>query len=200
MAELRPYSPGDYDEVVELLVSAFLENPLHLVLFPDVGPEGRRQRRSLFAILLDMLGDGPKVVATDDARIVGFAHWESSPGCRPSSEVLATAAPRLAAELDSEVLGRVIAWRRAWGEQDPESPHSHFGPLAVRPEFQGHGIGRALLAHYCSVIDASRETGYLETERPRNVAIYRNSGFEVTAEVEVLGVPCWFMTRPRPGS
>jgi ribosomal protein S18 acetylase RimI-like enzyme len=194
--EIRPYLDSDLREVAALLAIAYLENPLHVVVFGGAGPEQLRQHHSLFEVSLEHLNTGTKVVAEDANRLVGFAHWVSHPGCRASPEVMAAAAPRLLSELGNDVLSRVIIWRRAWGEQDPEQPHSHFGPFAVHPAAQGRGFGRRLLEHYCRVIDAEGESSYLETERPENLAIYRKAGFEVSAEREVLGLPSWFMTRP----
>jgi GNAT superfamily N-acetyltransferase len=65
----------------------------------------------------------------------------------------------------------------------------------VHPAAQGRGFGRRLLEHYCEIIDGTNEIGYLETERPENLPIYRKAGFDVTAERDVLGLPSWFMTR-----
>ena len=196
MMEIRPYAEHESDEVVEILANAYLENPLHLVVFGGAGPEQLRQHRTIFAISLELLNTGTKVVAVDDSQIVGFAHWISYPGCRPSAEAMESAAPQFLAALGSDVFSRFITWRSAWGEQDPETPHSHFGPFAVHHDAQGRGFGRRLMEHYCEVVDGAGETSYLETERPENLAIYRRAGFEVTAEREVLGLPSWFMTRP----
>jgi GNAT superfamily N-acetyltransferase len=193
---IRPYDPSQLGDVVDMLARAYLENPLHVAVFGGTGSESLDQHRVLFSISLELLNTGTKVVAIEDGAIVGFAHWIGYPGCRPSQEAMGSAAPRLVSELGSDVLGRVITWRRAWGEQDPEAPHSHFGPFAVCPEAQGRGIGRRLLEHYCAEIDRTLETAYLETEHPRNLPIYRKAGFEVTAERTVLGLPSWFMTRP----
>jgi ribosomal protein S18 acetylase RimI-like enzyme len=195
MSEIRPYAESELDEVAEILATAYLENPLHLVVFGGTGLEQLRQHRTLFAVSLELLNTGTKVVAVDNHQIVGFAHWISHPQCRPSAEAMGSAAPQLLAELGNDVLSRIITWRRAWGEQDPETPHSHSGPFAVHPDAQGRGFGRRLMEHYCEVIDGAGETSYLETERPENLAIYRRAGFEITAEREVLGLPGWFMTR-----
>lgn len=197
--EIRSYLDSELSEVADILAKAYLKNPLHLVVFGGAGAEQLRQHRTLFAISLELLNTGSKVVAVDDGRIVGFAHWIDSPGCRPSPEAMGSAAPRLLAELGNDLLSRIITWRRAWGEQDPETPHSHFGPFAVHPDAQGRGFGRRLMEQYCDVVDQAGQTSYLETERPENLAIYGKAGFEITAERDVLGLPSWFMTRPPGG-
>ena len=45
--------------------------------------------------------------------------------------------------------------------------------------------------------DGTCEVGYLETDRPENVGFYAKSGFELTSEMNLLGVPNWFMHRYR---
>jgi hypothetical protein len=58
------------------------------------------------------------------------------------------------------------------------------------------GRRRRLLDRYCAHLDREGEQGYLATERPQNLPIYRNAGFAVAAEIEVHGLPSWFMKRP----
>jgi hypothetical protein len=48
---------------------------------------------------------------------------------------------------------------------------------------------------YCSLLDAAGQLGYVETDRPGNVAFYELHGFETSAEATVLGVPSSFMRR-----
>lgn len=76
------------------------------------------------------------------------------------------------------------------------SRSSYFGPFAVLPRMQGRGVGRQLMEHYWALLDREGQRGYLETERPENLQIYRKAGFEVTHQCEVLGLPSWFMSRP----
>ena len=57
------------------------------------------------------------------------------------------------------------------------------------------GIARRFLQHYCAVLEARNVNGYLETDRPENVRLFSQFGFEVTSEIEILSVKNWFMTR-----
>jgi len=192
---VQAYEEDQLDEVVDLLAGAYLMNPLYLVVFGDSGPDALRQHKTLFAASLPVLNKGKKLVARDGSQIIGFAHWVDHPGCRPGPEAAAPLGPRLTAELASAVLARVIVWRRAWGEEDPDEPHSHFGPFAVAESHRRKGIGRQLLESYCAELDRFRFVGYLETERPENGAIYAKFGFEISSEREVLSLPSWFMQR-----
>ncbi len=81
-----------------------------------------------------------------------------------------------------------------------EVPREHLwiAILAVDPEHQGKGIGRALIER--SVEIARSMPGCagvgLDTEDPKNVAIYRACGFEVYGQKEVDGMPVFVMWRP----
>ena len=48
----------------------------------------------------------------------------------------------------------------------------------------------------CQQLDQTGRPGYLETDRPENVAFYRRFGFETTQQTSILGVPNFFMRRP----
>jgi GNAT superfamily N-acetyltransferase len=192
---IQPYADGQHAEVADLLSAAYLEIPFHAVVFGGNGPEQRRQHRALFALSLPAVHPGTKLVAFHGGAVVGFAHWVRYPQCQPPPDAVAGLVPRLLAEIDEEVMSRLITWLRAWAERDPTKPHWHFGPFAVLPSYQGRGIGRLLMQRFCAELDQNDEPGYLETERPENVRFYNRSGFEVTSEIELFGFPNWFMTR-----
>lgn len=91
-------------------------------------------------------------------------------------------------------------WRAAlfwatWAVHDLPEEHWHIGPVGVEPGFQGLGIGRAVMERLCAELDAEGHTGWLETNRERNVRFYSALGFEVVETATMLGVPNWFMRR-----
>ena len=51
------------------------------------------------------------------------------------------------------------------------------------------------------ILDRENEAGYLETDRAENINFYGKFGFKIIGELNVLGVPNWFMKRsPASGS
>ena len=54
-----------------------------------------------------------------------------------------------------------------------------------------------MLAAFCKLMDSFCAFSYLETDKSENVRFYQKFGFKVMAEAEVLGVPNWFMCRPK---
>lgn len=86
-------------------------------------------------------------------------------------------------------------WLRIWAHQDPAADHWHLGPAAVERGRQGEGIGTILMMAICAELDQRQAIGYLETDKRRNVSLYRRGGFEVVAQRPVLSVTNWFMLR-----
>jgi GNAT superfamily N-acetyltransferase len=192
---IQPYDEARRDAVLDVLADAYRTNPLHLAVFGGSGPDETRQNRAFFAGLLQMIG-GTRLVAVAEGSVVGYVQWVRAPGCRPSRDEVASIMPAVLSQLADGVAPRLATWLRAWGKRDPDAPHSHFGPIAVSPACQGTGTGRLLIQRYCTDIDRTAESGYLETDRPENVRFYGRSGFEVVSEMELLGVRNWFMRRP----
>ena len=79
----------------------------------------------------------------------------------------------------------------------PQEPHWYLGVLGVDPDFQGRGLGTALLNAFLRRVDSDCAPSYLETDRRENVPFYERVGFETVREVSVLDVPVWCMWRPQ---
>jgi ribosomal protein S18 acetylase RimI-like enzyme len=91
---------------------------------------------------------------------------------------------------------RISGWLATWSKHDPKDLHCHLGPIGIDPGAQGRGVGQRLMGLYCEDLDRTTTCGYLETDRPENVAFYQRFGFEVTREMPVLGTPNFLMRRP----
>jgi putative acetyltransferase len=85
------------------------------------------------------------------------------------------------AELDDEVAGYVACSRATMGE----GPSVGLGPLAVRPDLQGQGIGSALVAAVVATADQQGEPALVLLGDP---GYYEAFGFE-TASDRGIGSP-----------
>jgi GNAT superfamily N-acetyltransferase len=139
---------------------------------------------------------GTRLVAVEALRIVGVVHWVDAPGCQFSGAEKMRMMPGLVTGVGARCAVRVLSWLSAWSADDPADPHVHLGPIGVEPDVQGRGVGRRLMERYCAALDGSGKSGYLETDRPENVAFYRRFEFETVREISVLGVPNVLMERP----
>jgi ribosomal protein S18 acetylase RimI-like enzyme len=191
--QIRKYSPDQIDETVTVLANAFVTNPLHLWAF---GAHRLDQNRLFFRIGLRHMFIGRAFVAMADGAVRGYVHFNDSPYCLPAPEEIPVAAATLLKPLGN-ALSRVVKWLSRWCHLDPEEPHVHLGPIGVAPEAQGQGFGTALMQQYIEYLDQEHTAGYLETDRPENVAFYKKFGFLVQREEVLIATPIWYMWRGR---
>ncbi len=78
----------------------------------------------------------------------------------------------------------------------PKEPHYYLELLGVDPPWQGLGFGSRLMQQLTAWADADGVGCYLETAKPRNVPFYQRCGFQITKEIDVIGVHIWLMWRP----
>ena len=69
--------------------------------------------------------------------------------------------------------------------------------MGVAPEWQGKGLGSALMKPALDSLDADGVPSYLESSTPRSRALYQRNGFAVTDEFNLPsgGPPLWQMWR-----
>jgi GNAT superfamily N-acetyltransferase len=79
----------------------------------------------------------------------------------------------------------------------PRDPHYYLAFIGVDPEWQGRGLGSAVLAPVLERCDDERMPAFLEASTPRNRALYERHGFAVTEEFSLGGgaPPQWRMWR-----
>ena len=189
---IKKYSADWLDDCVTVLANAFVTNPLHLCAF---GAGRMDQNRLFFRIGLRNMFIGQSYMALVDGQLGGYVHFNPWPHCLPAPEEIPAAMATLLKPLD-EAIPQVIRWFTRWSHLDPDEPHVHLGPIGVAPGSQGKGIGAALMRRYVEHLDQEDIAGYLETDRPENVAFYKKFGFVVQRNEELIGTPVWYMWRP----
>src|SRR5262245_59332821 len=176
-----------------------LDNPLNVAAY---GEDPERRQRSLertFATLFRVFGAQQPICARSPQGLVAVA------GIAPAGTCQATALQRLRflpsmIAIGPRTASRVGKWLAAWGERDPDQPHSHLGPVAVEHPLQRGEIGSQVMREYCRRLDAGSEFSYLETDKRENVPFYERHGYAVIDEADVIGVRNWFMIREPKGS
>lgn len=79
----------------------------------------------------------------------------------------------------------------------PDQPHVYLFAVAVRPGFQGKGLGKKILSPMLAHCDKHGFDAYLENSKAQNLPFYRGLGFEVVEEF-APGPGCsplWLMLR-----
>ena len=192
--QIRRFAATDLDAAVSVLGDAFVTNPTHVAAF---GPNRVDQNQLFFRIALEHMFTGHACVAIVDNELQGYSHFVASPTCLPPPGEFEVAAATLLKPL-GDALPKVLEWFSLWCRLDPEESHLHLGPIGVSPSVQGKGVGSALMDYYINHLETDAIAGYLETNKPENVAFYRKFGFVIQHEEDVIGTPNWFMWRPSP--
>jgi len=199
---LRELRRAELLKAANLLARGMCDNPIIKSVFRISDTERRTQalERFFVPVLGGLYQRGVIGGAFCDGSLVGVCGMVPPGNCRPKALEMLGMLPRVVAGNRIETILRILGWVREWARRDLAEPHWHLGPIAVDPRLQGHGIGTALLTAWCSRINDHSMLSYLETDKYKNVPFYRKFGFNVIAEVEVLGVLTWFMSRPGVGS
>ena len=75
------------------------------------------------------------------------------------------------------------AMGNAMEKNHPHEPHYYLSFIAVAPQFQGMGLGSALLEANLARIDAAGASAYLENSNPKNTRLYERHGFVVQKNI-----------------
>ena len=193
--DLRIEEIGD---AAAVLSRGMRDNPIHERVF-GADPDHREAalRRLFTALLAQDQRKGAVLGAFSSDTLVGVCAMVPPGRCRPLLREKMALLGALARDNSPGSVRAALLWSSCWARQDLPAPHWHLGPLGVERDRQGQGIGSALLEAFTAHVDSNHGLAYLETDKRDNVPFYERLGFEVTAESTVLGIPCWFMVRPR---
>ena len=188
----RPSSLSDVFEVEEshaeeaigLLVLAFERDPAYRY-FCNAERSGYRRRLDIVfrsGRALQRSSGQPVLGILSGQRLAGLAMIQE-PGASVSVWPQLCWLLKIALFTGPRVPWRILQDIRIAERARPAEPHFYLPILAVHPDFQGSGCGRALLGalqsrserHPCS------EGVCLETENPNNVPFYEHIGYRVIA-------------------
>ncbi len=192
---IEPIRPSEIIVASEVLSAAFTTNPLVVSVFR--AKSGDALLRRLIAVHNVILRrfPGEVLVAKRQDDIVGVMRYVKSPSCQLSPLKTLPLLPSMLMAFRGS-MPRAMSWMSGWKLHDPGESHWHLGPVGVRPDMQGQGIGSRMLSHFCEHVDGLGEGAYLETDKPENVRLYQRFGFSTTEQEPILGVNNWFMWRP----
>jgi ribosomal protein S18 acetylase RimI-like enzyme len=174
-------SGEDAPAVTTVIARAFHPLPPGRWLVPDPA-ERARLLPAYFAILVEhAIRHGEVDIAAGGHAVAVWFPPSDEPPADPDdydARVSALVGPHLDRfRLFDETLAKV----------HPHEPHWYLLFLAVAPEYQGHGLGTALLRHRLAAIDADGQAAYLEAADERSRPLYEREGF--TAHQEPFRLP-----------
>lgn len=191
--QISALTPDDVDEVSWLLADSMCTNPNHMAIFKSIELPARQKQQQMFEMVLRSEYN-KTIIAKISGKIVAAMSYTTCQHCQMSPIDILLLTPTLIRIFGRDLIP-VLRWRMNWSKHDYKRKHIHFGPLAVRNDFQGMGIGKLLLSHFCTHVDAADDTAYLETDKSENIALYERFGFKIIETDTLFGNQNWFMVR-----
>jgi ribosomal protein S18 acetylase RimI-like enzyme len=195
--EIAAHDPRRHDEVVALLVRAFVEDPLYRWFWPDAGKRLRGVRAFIGGeVRLSALQGRVDVAVDEGGRSVAAALW-ALPGrypfpLLPSLRIMSRVMPRMGLSA-----ARRLPWLKRVDRAHLQKPHWYLVTLGVEPALQRRGLGRSLVRARATEADRDGVPVYLETFNPANLPYYRALGFEDREAIDDGRLPpFWTLVRP----
>jgi ribosomal protein S18 acetylase RimI-like enzyme len=191
---VRKATEDDVPALADALARAFDGDPPMQWFLPD--PQSRVDRaRTLFEVMLTRVHlQRDWCYTTED--VIGGALWVPPGNWRLGLVQQLTLLPGML-----RVFGRGLARAQrglaVMESGHPREPHYYLDSLGVVPEWQGRGLGSALMAPVLERCDSERMPAYLNAGSPRSRELYRRHGFVVQEEFRLPddGPPLWRMWR-----
>lgn len=197
MSEVKDGTAGDLSSIADALIKAFHDDPVMLHIFNK--PAGREKKmRSLFLSESKRALTKGAVHTTAGGAAQGGAIWMAPGKWKTGGFELLGQVPLMFAM--GAATPRALGLLSKMEKVHPTEPHWYLAILGTATEYQGKGVGSALMEPILTKCDTEGVPAYLESSKESNIAFYNRHGFEVTGEVRAKDGPTlWPMWRePRP--
>ena len=184
MRPFRHCRAADLDTATEVLAAAFFDDPVFGWIYPDATTRAGHLRDWMGLAVRTSFARGHTYLAHDGGAATVWA---------PPDVSLEDDASR--AEHGEMIVRHLGADAARLGgasgiaEMHPEEAHFYLRLVGVRPDRQGQGLGRSMLAPVLAMCDAEDLPAYLENSNPRNEAFYRSLGFDEVGRVQITDGP-----------
>src|SRR5947209_7994144 len=191
---VRKATLDEAETLAAILARAFYDDPVMRWVIIDDQRRGELLKRS-FGLYLRKLWfkqDGCYTTGSSAGAIVWERSGERKVGIIDQLRLLPSMA-RINGRLPPRIL-RPLAAPEA---SHPVEPHYYLPVVGVEPEWQGRGLGTALMRPVLDRCDGEKVPAYLEASSPRNRPLYERHGFQVTEEFSFGpgSPPLWRMWR-----
>jgi len=192
---VRKATADEAEALAAILGRAFYDDPVMRWVITDDRRRGELLEQSFGLYLRKLWLKQDECYTTGGS--VGAIVWERPGQWKVGTVDQLRLLPSMA-RVNGRLLPRIMRGLAALEANHPAEPHYYLPLVGVELEWQGRGLGTALMRPVLDRCDVEKVPAYLEATSPRNRALYERHGFEVTEEFS-LGPgspPLWRMWRP----
>lgn len=192
---VRRADESESDAITDILSNAFLDDPVAQWVFPTTVEERMRLHPDFFRPFVDLaLAEGQVFTTSQYAGATVWLDVDVNAHSEPATDLLEL----FVKTLGDEYAARFLVLDELFTANHPtHESHAYLAFIGVRPEWQGQGVGTALLCDRYPELDTDGRPAYLEASSPRNRDLYHRLGFQHTGKELLLpdGPPLWPMWR-----
>jgi GNAT superfamily N-acetyltransferase len=191
--QVRKATRDDVADLALALARAYHRDPVWSFLLPDE-PQRERALRRYFTIELRDIAL-PRDTTWTPGRDIGAILCMPPGQWRVPVQKMVRRGPAFVHAFGT-ALPRSVHALLLLERVHPRAAHYFIAFAGIAPEWQGQGVGSALVAPLLERCDAERAPGYLEATSERAAGFYERHGFTVTDEIRLKsGPPLWLMWR-----
>jgi len=181
--ETRRATIAEHDRLGRVLGRAFQDDPMWRWALGRDATDERRARLERFFDLLVRKMYGQRDLMFTAGDFAGAAVWTPPGQWHFTLADQARVAAGTLAAFGAGGAVRLLKLLDGVEKAHLREPHYYLFALGADPEFQGRGVGAALMAPMLARCDEERMVAYLESSNPANLTFYRRHGFVATGEL-----------------
>ncbi len=194
-ASVRLATAEDRAELSEVFADGFFDDPvLSWVLREEASR--RQQLTRAFDIFHRRFWAASDLTYTT-GRLAGVCVWLAPGGWHSSIAAQVRAMPAMLRALGPGNFLRLMRLLNLMESNHPHEDHYYLPAIGVATDWQGKGLGSALMGPMLERCDRERAPAYLEASSERSRDLYLRHGFEITGKLTCPddGPPLWPMWR-----
>lgn len=192
--------PSDVEEAAQVLVQAFVDDPLFSFMFPSKATRVK-STATFFRVYSDISIKNRRGYGVGEP-LQGVAYWKF-PDQKPISIRMQSLVKLLPLFFSMYLIGHLNARRishqmRFMHKKYANEPHFYLDYLGVLASARGKGLSSKLIRPFLKIADSQKVITYTETVTPLNVPLYAHFGFQCVEKHPVVGTGITIYALHRP--